>query len=101
MTDYADVKEFHAKVAELRIHQAAIREGDEVYTLSRPARHHDIIKHMVESGVPAPVTGEQGFIDSSGRFLNRRQAAMVAHAAGQLPRDGLAHPPELYTEDLW
>lgn len=84
-----------------KVHQAAIYQDGVVYTLSRPARHHDIIRHMVEAeGVEPPVTGEQGFVLSDGSFVDREAALQVALLANQLhkPRH---HISQLFSEDLW
>lgn len=45
-------------------------------------------------------SGERGFMTSTGRFVNRREALIVAVKAGQVHGifDGL---DELYGEDLW
>ena len=41
---------------------AAIKQGEIIHSLPRPARHHDIIREMVNNGYPKPIKGEQGFI---------------------------------------
>ena len=78
----------------------AIRQAGVVYTLPRPARHHDVIRLMAERyGLPTPVAGEQGFLDSELGFLDRGQAASRALDSGQVA--ALRCPPELFSEDLW
>jgi hypothetical protein len=62
-------------------------------------RHHEIIAQMRASGVEKPITGEQGFVNSDGAFLNRIDAAAEAIACGQIAK--LNWPPRLYSEDLW
>lgn len=91
------------------VDQAAIKVGDEVWTLPRPARHHTIIQawcqaHYVwdeesKTGHDAriPEDHEQGFVTSTGRFVGRYQAARVARRANQIA----AIPPTLTSEDLW
>lgn len=101
MTDFNQVKKFHQEVSKVFVHQVAIRQGDSVYTLARPRRHCDVIRYMAEEcGLPTPITGEQGFIDSKGRFLDRRMAAQLALANGQV-KELKYQPDTLFSEDLW
>ena len=44
-------------------------------------------------------SGEQGFVDDKGNFLNRVQAGQEAVGSGQLEK--LPRPPRLFSEDLW
>jgi hypothetical protein len=78
--------------------EAAIKQDGKVWTLPPPARHHDIIKLIIEE-TGEMVNGEQGFVDDRGNFLNRVQAGQEAIGSGQLM--SLPHPPKLYSEDLW
>lgn len=78
---------------------AAIRQDGVVYALPAPARHHDVIHHMVGRGLPRPITGEQGFIDHHRGFVGRERAGRIAIENGQI--ETLAQPPLLYSEDLW
>jgi hypothetical protein len=76
--------------------RAAVRYDGIVWSLPRPARHHHII------AAHAVVTlrcgsGEQGFLTSEGRFVNRRAAAEIAWIAGQTAVERY----ELFSEDLW
>lgn len=80
-----------------RIVAAAILHGDLTCSLAAPARHHDIIRAMVKAGLGAPVRGRQGFVTSIGRFVDRNEAAGIAHLAGQIQRL-LAN---LHSEDVW
>lgn len=87
------------------ITHVAIMRGGKVYSLPSPNRHH----HVLYSGMmDAKVDGErdvQGFVDDTGRFLNRAEAYVIAKGSGQLDRS--KHPPghydgtDLYSEDLW
>ena len=45
----------------------------------------------------------QGFLTSTGRFVNRVQAKQIAHMAGQpqLRPEGERHDRDLFSEDLW
>lgn len=81
---------------------AAVMGPDDVpVSLPPPARHNDVITHMVvELGHPAPVIGQQGFMLSDGTFANRRRARMFAEANGQLL--ARAHGGDLlFSEDVW
>jgi len=79
---------------------AAIRIGGVVYAVPRPGRHHDVLKVMPEREAADSRLEDQGFVTSTGRFVNRAEAADLARAANQLirvptPRDTLT------SEDVW
>lgn len=85
---------------------AAIRRQGLVFTLPRPARHHDVMRAMFAQGVPAAGDGvDQGFLTDEGMFL--RRAAALGHAieADQVKVDSDGRPKilggELTSEDLW
>lgn len=86
----------------IKIKEAAIIDlvTERVYT---GYRHGDIIKAMVELyGITPPVDGEryeQGFVTSTGEFVDRVEGAAIAIAAGQIK--ALKWPPLLYSEDLY
>lgn len=70
-----------------------------VVTLPAPAQHSDMI-HAVAQSIPEsewPVSGNQGFLTSEGRFVGRNDAMELARAAGQVQSTADA----LYSEDLW
>jgi len=79
-----------------------------VYSLPPPARHHTIMHDIWDKfhgvgEVPVIPAGAQGFLTSTGRFVNRRRALRIVKAAGQPQID---HPAlnvggRLYSEDLW
>jgi hypothetical protein len=81
--------------------RAAIRhEGDGmVYSMPRPNRHPNIIALLVKMGSRKPIKGAQGFVTSTGRFVDRKEAALIAKEAGQVTK--LIAEPNLYSEDLW
>ncbi len=89
------------------ITHVAIRFEGIVYSLPAPNRHHDVIRKIVEeTGVKfvyrnPDTDDDQGFLDDTGRFLNRKQA--LIHA---LMNDQVKHPSKvrlnmLFSEDLW
>lgn len=89
-------------MSDLRIETAAIKTDDgTVWTLPRPARHHDVIRHIRDSGVKLPVGGDrQGFVLSNGQFARRKPALRVAIRAGQI-LNGRVIGGILTSEDLW
>ena len=81
-----------------QITHVALKDGNKVYSLPAPNRHHDVI------GMIGGTHGQevQGFLDANGTFLNRKQAFVVAQMTGQLKRgpDGY-QGDQLFSEDLW
>jgi hypothetical protein len=85
----------------LTVEHAAIKDHDgTVYVVARPGRHHHVIRLMVDSGCKKPVTGEQGFVLSDGRFADREEAARIALESGQIVKLKWG-PTDLFSEDLW
>lgn len=87
------------------ITHVAIRFNGKVYSLPKPNRHHDVIRHIVEvnpglTHVDA-YDEDQGFLDESGRYLNRRQALMSAQLNNQLLEGRPILHNELFSENLW
>jgi len=77
------------------IKAAAIRNGNVIWALPRPYRHHDVIEFLVDCVGREPPIGpgsgyEQGFIGPSGEFLTREQAAEL-----------VGKPGKLFSEDIW
>ena len=88
-------------MTEERILQAAVYVGA-IITLPRPARHPQIIQTMdtlmgIDGILAYP--DRQGFITTTGRFVNRVEARQIAWRAGQIISD--TKGPELFSEDLW
>ena len=83
-----------------RIISAAIHLGGVIISLAPPARHHTLIKHAAENlEMKTPILGIQGFLTSTGRFVNRREALHIANEANQSPKPLIG--VDLYSEDLW
>jgi len=82
---------------------AAVRTDDGmVHFFPPPCRHHHTLHalHRMNSGSEIVVArGEQGFVMSDGTFAGREEAGRCAIEGGRIKE--LAHPPELYSEDLW
>lgn len=68
-----------------------------IVSLPRPARHGDILHR-----IPTALASTQGFITSTGRFVNRREGWKIAEAAGQFCECApTGSPGTLYSEDMW
>lgn len=87
----------------------AIRFRDQVWSLPRPHRHHHVIRLIIwatDNFGAQDVThvdaygDDQGFLDASGRYLNRKQAEVSAWLNKQLKNDRLIGSV-LTSEDLW
>lgn len=75
-------------------------ELDVFVSVPRPVRHHHIIHALARAGMEIPIVGEQGFMTSKGRFVDRDVARDIARSAGQLlgrASDGQS----LFSEDVW
>lgn len=71
----------------------AIERHGLVFSMRKPARHHDVIKAMVEQGVPAPIGPGQGFTQG---FLTSH-GYKDRYITGKL----IGHEGLLTSEDLW
>lgn len=88
-----------------------------VYSVPQPARHNHVIHLIATTLNILNVRGEEGFLTSTGRFVDRYEGAAIAIAAKQLiirseekhnygqilerGSDKLNRPPKLYSEDVW
>ena len=73
-----------------------------IYTMPPPHRHHHILHAVHEARNAEGLIiglGTQGFLMSDGTCADRVTAAKAALDSGRISR--LAHPPNLYSEDLW
>jgi hypothetical protein len=78
---------------------AVIDKKGLIYTMPRPARHHNII---ILLPLDAYSGSEQGFITSKGRFVGRKEAFDIAKSNMQ----PWVNPPfgnsgDLFSENLW
>ena len=82
-------------------HVAMVLQNGTQYNLPAPKRHHHIFGVMHNDGVlPEDRYGcTQGFLTSTGRFVDRTEAGKIAIEAGQIKT--LKWHPYLYSEDLW
>ena len=77
---------------------AIVAPDGRVFSLQRPARHIEVVRSF-RSEIPVVFT--PGFLDNSGRFLGRMQAAAHAVACDQVRIDAINLNLGLFTEDLW
>ncbi len=70
---------------------------------TRSRRHHVIAKIIAETGVDHVDARDedQGFLDESGRFLNRHQALVSAQLFEQIKPGAVIRGERLYSEDVW
>lgn len=80
-----------------RITAAAIRLDGVVYT---GPHHHWIIYYLVRTLNRKPIVGEQGFMTSLNRYVDREEGAKIAIAAGQIT-ELKYNKSELFSEELW
>lgn len=80
-----------------RIVAAAVYFGAAI-TLPPPARHHTILQTLSLEMHLDEMVYSQGFMTSTGRYVNRVEAYYIAFAAGQLESKD---QPRLFSEDLW
>lgn len=80
---------------------------DVILSVPSPGRHNHVLwwAHTHAFDAIYGMTGkDQGFLTSTGRFVDREEAYEIAKAAGQLEgrvKTGNQHDGVLYSEDLW
>ena len=73
-----------------------------IVTSPPPARHHTLLHPMYVEGRRHPTFEDQGFITSTGRYVEREEALRIAIASGQKMIDHPSrHAKWLFSEDLW
>lgn len=78
-----------------KIKAAAIRlSNGKIY---EDRRHYHCIRKAIDDGNKPPIEGEEGFTTTSGRFVDRKEAAKIAHKAKQTTHDTLV----LFSEDIF
>ncbi len=86
------------------ITHVAVRFQDKIWSLPRPSRHHHVLEQIRRA------TGltfidvaleDEGFLNETGRFLNRRQALSSATRSGQILDPAKVRAGLLTSEDLW
>ena len=88
-----------------RIVAAAIEIEGLTISLPQPARHGHVHAACNAAFIPHEVylRGTQGFLTSTGRFVNRVMAKHIAHRAGQpqMRPEKDRCQRDLYSEDPW
>lgn len=88
--------------ADEMITHVAIRHEGEIFQLTKPYRHHDVIRLIIDKKKVTRVGGDsvQGFTTNTNRFVDREAACVIALRAHQVRvKHGAAN--ELFSEDLW
>ncbi len=77
--------------------------GDLTCSVPAPGRHHNVIYALHRLGVePNDVDrAVHGFLLNDGTFVNRKEACLIARAAGQIVRRCGGDEHALYSENLW
>jgi hypothetical protein len=86
------------------ITHVAVRFRGKIWSLPPPNRHHDILRMIVEQTGATTVDShgdDQGFLDASGRYLNRKQALLSAELNEQVKDPDNVRCGQLFSEDLW
>lgn len=96
-----------------RITHVAIKFQNRIWSLPMPYRHHHVLRMIkwladefgeytkeVVDTIDA-LEEEQGFLDESGIFLNRKQAMVSAALNDQIKPGHPTRPDILYSEDVW
>lgn len=82
------------------VDRAAVYKDGIIYSMPRPARHHNVLHAMIASGVDDRGS-EQGFVTTLSRFVRRKPALRIADKAGQLKSEPTAPYHGLFSEDVW
>lgn len=73
----------------------------QIWAVERPGRHSHVMWAMETLSVPEHTrVAQQGFLTSYGRYVDRKEAALIASSANQL-LDKQHTPPILFSEDVW
>jgi hypothetical protein len=66
-----------------------------------PKRHHHVIRFICEfTGANYVDDMQQGFLDETGKFLNRKEALAVALESNQVSA-AVVRAGKLFSEDIW
>lgn len=67
-----------------------------------PARHHTLMHPMTDHASSRIGPDDQGFLTSTGRYVDREEAMRIVRRSGQPHRADLSDDADtLYSEDLW
>lgn len=82
-----------------RIAGPAIRKDGKVWSVPIPASHYSVSLEMSRFDCVEPLKGEQGFVTTTGRYVDRREARVIASAAGQIVNP-ITGSDDLFSEEL-
>ena len=71
---------------------------DKLIVTSPPPARHGTLMHPLKSFVSA---NDQGFLTSTGRYVDRKEAMQIVKAANQPMTDVPHQDDQLFSEDLW
>ena len=82
------------------IKHSAIKAGEIIFV---GHRHHNIFCTLYECGYEPEQSQKmpQGFVTSTGRFVDRKEGAQIALAQNQIINRDRFNPNELFSEDLY
>ncbi len=88
------------------ITHVAIRWDGRVWSLPKPFRHHHIIQTISRLTGATTIDccdsrGDQGFLDASGQYLDRKQALVRALTNDQVLDPNDIRAGMLFSEDVW
>lgn len=78
----------------------ALEHEGVLHSLPSPARHHDIIQILYKVYEDTIIPETEGFMTSTGRYVLREEALLIAKNANQL-LPSHEHPTELFSESVW
>lgn len=79
---------------------AIVTPDDKVWSLLKPNRHHNVIDLVFNKTGKQVFTKDQGFITNTGRYVNRKEALLIAIKAEQLLETSSVGD-KLFSEDVW
>ena len=81
---------------------AAVKADDETIFSIEGKRHHEIFQDIREAGKALLIRqDQQGFVTSTGRYVDRKEALEIQKAAGIESVDKDGYRDQLYSEDIF
>lgn len=101
----SSLSKMNFKWAPSKITHVAIKYKGITYSLPEPNRHHNVLWMIIEKTGAKRVDSkesEQGFLDTKGNFLTRKQALPIAQLNNQMngPQKQV-YANRLFSENLW
>lgn len=85
----------------MKVLYAAVKSGSVVYYADRPARHHNILHAVYDSGIQPLRRAKQGFVLSNGEWCSREVGLVIARSSGQILEHRHDHPSQLFSESIF